>query len=270
MTTAAKNTMSTRTFGVEIEAVGATRGAVATALRRAGIDCYDAGYSHTAVASWKVVSDVSVAGSLPFELVSPILRGDAGLEQIATVCRVLNELGCTVNSSCGLHVHVDGRDFSQNLNKIKNLARMWMKYETCFDQLVPASRRDNHYCNSNLRRHGSVADAFQAIGAVTTLHSLLMVTNRAADDNGRYHKLNLCALLRHGTVEFRQHGGTTEAEKIINWVRLVVDFADEAANATRISPAGAGDLNRLLANTKDRKARAFFRARQAALAATRA
>lgn len=36
----------------------------------------------------------------------------------------------------------------------------------------------------------------------------------------RYRKLNLQSFWQHGTVEFRQHQGTVEAEKACNWVRF--------------------------------------------------
>ena len=34
----------------------------------------------------------------------------------------------------------------------------------------------------------------------------------------RYKTVNVCAYGRHGTIEFRQHQGTTNADKILNWL----------------------------------------------------
>ena len=36
----------------------------------------------------------------------------------------------------------------------------------------------------------------------------------------RYKKLNLMSFWQHGTVEFRHHQGTVEAQKAENWVRM--------------------------------------------------
>ena len=39
--------------------------------------------------------------------------------------------------------------------------------------------------------------------------------------NDRYYGTNLCALQKYGTIEFRYHSGTVDAEKIIAWVRIL-------------------------------------------------
>ena len=63
----------TRTFGVEIEAHGIEPRALAAELTAAGIECHPEHYNHSTRPFWKVVSDGSVRGELPFELVSPVL-----------------------------------------------------------------------------------------------------------------------------------------------------------------------------------------------------
>jgi hypothetical protein len=44
----------------------------------------------------------------------------------------------------------------------------------------------------------------------------------------RYIKLNLEASTMHGTVEYRQHGGTTNFTKIAAWVALTQGFVTAA------------------------------------------
>lgn len=36
----------------------------------------------------------------------------------------------------------------------------------------------------------------------------------------RYFKVNACSYTRHQTIEFRQHQGSTDFEKISNWVNF--------------------------------------------------
>jgi len=257
-------TLSNRRYGIEIEAFGATMSAIEAALTTAGINVRAVGYGHSTTPYWKIVSDCSISGLNPFELVSPILQGDEGLRQIEVACKVLSDLGAKVNRSTGLHVHVDGFDFSRSLPKTKNLAKLWMKYETCFDQIVPVSRRNsNNAClQSNLALHGTVEAAFRAIDRAQSLSALMVVTNLAATDSGRYRKLNLCSLYRHGTVEFRHHGGTIDADKIVNWVKFVTDFADEAARMTRVSIKGASEWKWFVGNAKDAAVRKYLKARR--------
>ena len=47
----------------------------------------------------------------------------------------------------------------------------------------------------------------------------------------RYYKVNLQSLSRYGTIEFRQHNGTIDAEKILNWVSFCTQFVLASANA---------------------------------------
>ena len=222
-----------RRFGVEIEAGGARMQTVADAMNAAGIRCYVAGYTHTVGDSWKLVTDGSLEISRGFELVSPILVGDEGLETLRRVFAILNDIGCIINRSCGLHVHVDAADC--DVADVKAVAKAFIKHEHHFDSLVPPSRRCNRYCTSNLKTlagrdaQGPAAreSAIARIDACETVNSLRMMfeTNYLG---ARYHKLNLEALGRYRTIEFRQHSATLSAAKAIAWVSLCIGFVTRA------------------------------------------
>jgi hypothetical protein len=91
------------TFGVEIE-IRATldREQIARALQAANINAAAESYNHSTRPYWKVITDSSCG----YEIVSPVLRGEQGLGELAKVCQILTDLGCQVNRSCGLHVHI--------------------------------------------------------------------------------------------------------------------------------------------------------------------
>jgi hypothetical protein len=260
-------TSSSRKFGIEIEAFGISTSLVASELTAAGIPTIFMGYTHTTTAHWKVVTDVSIQGHQSFELVSPILQGADGFAQIAKVCTVLTRLGAKVNKSCGLHVHADGRDFSTNLPALKRLSKLFLKHEKNFDSVVVPSRRKNNnsMIQSNLSRHSTLKDAFQKIDSATTLDSLISIVcpgNGTYREAGRYHKLNLVAMLRHGTVEFRQHGGSIDATKISNWVAYLLDFTDWAYNNKNVGTSTAWKW--FLSATKNTEIQDFLSARRTA------
>ena len=198
----------TRKFGIEIEAYNCTREKLASELRAAGIDVAVEGYNHTTRNHWKLVTDSSLTGNNTFELVSPVLEGEAGLKELEKVCWVLEYCDVKVNDSCGLHIHMDAADF--DLQTWKNLALSYKHLERVIDSFMPQSRRQNYYCKglSSI----SVAD----IQAAQNINDL-----RAAFGNNRYRKVNLEAYARHRTVEFRQHSGTTNFTKMENWVRFL-------------------------------------------------
>lgn len=209
----------TRRFGVEIEAYNCTQEKLLHELREAGIRVAIEGYTHRTTEHWKLVTDSSLSGNDTFELVSPILAGEAGLKELETVCWVLDLCDVKVNDSCGFHVHMDAASFS--METWRNLALTYKHLEPVIDSFMPGSRRNNQYCQS---LHG-ISDT--AIREASTITGLQCVFN-----NRRYYKLNLEAYSRHRTVEFRQHSGTTNYTKMEKWIRFLnglVTFASAAS-----------------------------------------
>src|SRR5580765_3385256 len=244
--------LSTLTFGAEFEVVlpaGLNQPAAARAVTAAcGLPVYFGRiYGDPAPAgNWKAVSDGSIRGGLGLEFVSPILSGEDGLEQIRKVCGALVSIGATVNATCGLHVHVGARN--EGVDFFKSLIKLYGKFESALDEIMPASRRSNgaQYCRSvNL-----VDQA--AIDAARTKEELATAVSRASGGSGaKYHKVNIVPD-RKPTVEFRHHGGTVDADKAINWITVCLRLVAAAkAGKTGAGPAIARDFSRL-----DAKARA--------------
>jgi biotin operon repressor len=220
----ATNPISDRTFGIEIEFVGISIEQALRALENAGIPVnrrLSNGYNHTRTDQWKIVTDSSVdincyGGG---EVVSPILSGEAGIEQARKVAKALDNAGATANRACGLHVHVDGHDFTAP--EVNNLAKRYALFEPEIDQIMPRSRRadSNRYCQSFKRWFESVYVSRRFDRATT-------IAEACGVQDDRFYKLNLCAFGRHGTFEFRQHSGTVNAGKIENWIRFCVNFVE--------------------------------------------
>ncbi|WP_028897832.1 amidoligase family protein [Prevotella sp. HUN102] len=209
-----------RNFGVEIEAYNCTRIHLASELSAAGINVQVEGYNHTDHTDhWKIVTDGSLSGNNTFELVSPILHGEQGLEELEKVCWVLDLCNVKVNDSCGLHVHMDAAEF--DLQTWKNLILAYKRLEGVIDHFMPRSRRNNTYCKGLT----SITEA--AINRAANIGNL-----RAAFHNNRYHKVNLEAYARHRTVEFRQHGGTTNFTKMSAWIHFLAKMITFAKQGT--------------------------------------
>lgn len=206
-----------RIYGVEIE-IKTTNGngdrlttrQIASAIQQQGIICHAEGYNHNDVNYWKVITDSSCG----YEVVSPKLSGTAGLEEIRKVIAGLDRVDAKVDRRCGLHVHVDARDLSKK--EISKIFLNYAKWEKTFDHLMPNSRRANNNGFAGTIRHifNSDIDAF--------------IKNPAGRMPSRYLKVNLCSLSRHGSIEFRQHSGTTSFAKIKNWVVLLVAFVEKS------------------------------------------
>lgn len=224
-----------RTFGIEIEGLSPVgRERLAQILQRAGVQCRYEGYNHRTQSHWKIVTDASIIeqnGEYGFELVSPPLRGAHGLEEIKKVCKALNEAGCKVNRSCGLHVHHDASDY--DVEAFKNLYAIYIRFETAIDELVSESRRghQNRFCVG-----------FRDTRLLETLKNVKCMDELLSDVfPSRYVKLNCQSYVVHGTIEFRQHQGTMDGEKIANWVVLTQMMVDRAVESTVQMKSGAND-----------------------------
>lgn len=216
-----------RKFGVEIEFLG-NKQRVIECLEREGIHVQFQGYTHQTMSTWKIVTDSSVIGNgSGLELVSPPMRGEDGRRQIEAACRALAAAGARVNKTCGLHVHHDASDL--DVRRLKGLVRLYQRSEAVLDTLHPKSRQNNLYCRTTLS-----IDLEWGRDEAGPEEFVRMVDNVCS----RYLKLNLAAYRRHGTVEFRQHAGTTNATEIWHWVVLTQAMVEKAAGGRLSLTAG--------------------------------
>lgn len=207
-----------RTFGVEIEFTRASRSRVAELMREKGLLAEVEGYNHFTRNHWKLITDASCE----FELVSPILKGREGLRQLKLATEALNEAGAKVNRRCGLHIHHDINDY--DAKQIANIYAVYVKLEKTIDTLVPESRRGNrnNYCASlfQYRDQQHILDKLKKVNSIQDIENIFFQ---------RYVKLNFQSYVKYGTIEFRQHSGTVEFEKIYNWILLTQQIVDTAA-----------------------------------------
>lgn len=221
---------SNRTFGIEVEFVGLQPRAAVEALNAAGVLVQsDVTYNHrNSHTHWKVVTDGSVAdrhGRGAGELVSPILSGIEGLQNVVRTVTALNNAGATVNRSCGLHVHI-GAD-GLTVADLANIAVRYATYENVIDSWMPVSRRSsvNQYCAS--MRYILERSSYDTVPAyIRNMANARNASGLAGIFYSRYQKVNYQALTRQNTVEFRQHSGTCNAEKIVNWIVFLLGFVE--------------------------------------------
>lgn len=188
------------------------------------------------VTDWDVRRDGSLpeigAGWYPMEVVSPILKGESGMAAMKRVMDLIRAAGCKVNNKCGTHAHIGVRGMIPA--RVKKIAVAFLNAERHFDELVAPSRRAsaNRYCQSNVALVRSIRSA-ERLAAATSIRDLANAMNGGNDPQHythyRYYKLNFQSFVHHGTIEFRQHQGTVEFEKLSAWVRMIAGFCAKAA-----------------------------------------
>lgn len=214
--------MSSRRFGIEIECFNIETDVLCRELAGVGVVAVEEDYNHTTRPHWKIVIDESVTtpdGECGDEVVSPPLQGEEGLLEMRKVTRVLHNLGARVNRSCGFHVHVDASDLTAK--DIEEIVQRYRRFEATIDQMMPPSRRgdNNGYCKS-----------LRGLNVEGTFENFPSQVNEWI----RGFNINLHAVVRHGTLEFRQHSGTLNPTKMSHWIRFCLAFVE--ASKTPVAP----------------------------------
>lgn len=237
---ALRNTVSTSTsedrqFGVEAEFYGITPTMAVEALRAVGINAEWLTYTHEVTSTWKLVYDASVTSTgtgigRGLELVSPILKGEEGLKDLEKALNALKNAGGKVNTTCGLHVHIDTA--GMNGTQRKNFFNGYVKNQNVMDRLVSSSRRNNrqYTCRYSTSQAEQYADALE----------------HGRNVHNRYFTVNVMSMAKYGTLEFRQHQGTLNGKKAVAWVQMLLGMAKTAQATTEETTTVFGSVADLL------------------------
>ena len=233
-----------RTFGVEIEfnrsqdscTLNELQRRLHVALTSEGFTgCWtEIRYTHQVMNQWKVVTDSTVSGG---EVVSPPLSiQDQGFDQIKIVCKVIHQAGFNVRGTkTGLHIHHDVNDLT--VRQVGHIYGLYASFQTLISSSLAPSRRNsrrdtyNYLTNYNDLISENRASAKAWAKETKTVKSYTeiqdehtrhyTVKNEIRDKATQYNRntaVNLASIGKYGTIEFRQHQGTLNAKKIINWV----------------------------------------------------
>lgn len=173
------------------------------------------------------------------EIVTPVYADcQVAYEHLKSICDALEYLGCRVNSRCGLHVHIGnaplsdettpsqftgssiahsertGRFYSNHGDAfdaviVKDIMMRYTRQQATFNginSMLPSSRHNNRMCYPL---------------DVARIENANTISELASATHGKFSSINLEPWARHGTIEFRQHSGTIEVDKIWNWVMFL-------------------------------------------------
>jgi hypothetical protein len=233
--------MKTLKFGCEIETVGATRMTLAHAIQSVvGGRAYNEGRSarvdDARGRTWKVVPDGSLSsGEYSGEVVSPVLEYQ-DIEQLQQVVRALRGAGARTDSSCGIHIHVDGSRF--DAKTAGNLVKMVHKQERLLEHALRVSEtRLSRYCRpidadfmarlTRTKPRTKEALSYAWYGRHNVRPERYCPT--------RYRTLNLNSYFYRGTIEVRAFNGTLHAGEVKAYIHLVLGLAAKALTAKSAS-----------------------------------
>lgn len=151
------------------------------------------------------------------------------LAHICNVAKKLKQAGLQVNNNCGLHVHVDVSDFTEE--QMGLLIFNWLRIEEIVFQSVPDLRKRSKYCCKNFHSRTSPfkenilspAQVWEYYRPKTTkLHDNM--DRRLAVNLVNYYRFLKLKYFHRPTIEFRFPEGTLISYHIKNWVKLFLHF----------------------------------------------
>jgi hypothetical protein len=140
------------------------------------------------------------------------------MRQLKKACQVLNDLGAQVNVSCGLHVHLDSQEM--NVDEILSVYNRYCDYTSQIDQVVSPSRR---------------GEGARYVSQVKRVNRKFHSKRGLARHQNKYRKVNLVNIASRGSIEFRQHQGTTDYTKISNWLSFLMQFVEASRHTKKIN-----------------------------------
>lgn len=243
--------MLTTKFGIEIEFTGITRAKAAKVAAKflgGTIDnCRDYYDTKKVTASdgrvWKVMSDGSIrtekkgrgsviaaTGEYSVELVSPILIYREDIETLQELIRQLRHAGGFANSSCGIHIHLDGANHTPR--SIRNFVNIIASKNDLFYKALQIDPARIRFCK---KMDDTLVETMnrkkpKSMRELEELWYAGYNSSRSAHyHNSRYHFLNLHSFFNgNHTVELRGFNSELHAGKIRSYIVLALALNHQA------------------------------------------
>ena len=244
-------------FGIEIEMTGLTRQRAAvviaehfgTAAQYGGTH-YDEFYALDGQGrKWKVMSDGSIDcqrkidgrrvpadSSYSVEFVSPICTYD-DIPTIQQLVRELRYAGGLVNSSTGIHIHVDAAPF--DAPKLRNLVNITASKEDLIYKALRVGQARERYCKKMDSRFLDEINRKKP----QTMEELKNIWYEGTDGSyqkyhrSRYRAVNLHSVFQKGTIEIRAFNSQMHAGVIKAYIQFCLAITAQAYNQKSARPA---------------------------------
>lgn len=163
--------------------------------------------------TWQRKTDGSLSNGYEYVLRSP-LAGDALAGAVFRLFSNGTKVHRTYTGST--HIHLDMTD-GVPAESLRVLLLLTYAFETYLYAVGDITRQWCGYAN---RLMAAPSDVLEAILGGEELGNF----NRAVESAGRYYGLNLCALSKFGSVEFRYFPTAESPEELLSWINLCQKF----------------------------------------------
>ena len=216
-------------------------------LRETGLTYRDIGrkIQEAGIRGVKCIPDASagVDGEVVFP---PLPYNQFAIDYIKSVIDLLVSNGATINSGCGMHVHISNAKIKDGINPITLAGQCIqsihehgnidaLKLE-CLDEPMDAiAVKDimNRYKDSQISINGFFPQSRTSNGMCKPITRTIAgntIQELKACTSGKFSVINLEPWTSKGTIEFRQASGTLEMDKILNWVEFLLTLVSQTVD----------------------------------------
>ena len=178
--------------------------------------------------NFEVVSDGSLnEGGVEFRTNRPII-GKTVLSALDNLEKVHRDYDNYIDSSCGVHIHMNARDFA--FVEIKSLLMIMTKIQPLLYLSLPSNRGDD-YCRQlewSMEELRGVKNLPQLVTSYYNLQDSIFSDDKY--NEARYVGTNIHARFLLGSIEFRYHEGTTYSSEIVEWIRFLNKIMKQSIN----------------------------------------
>lgn len=125
----------------------------------------------------------------------------------------------------GIHIHLDCTDMDFEGGELQRMVAIYMLLEHALFGYAGEWRRTCGFCDPLTESQLPMNQIRHALFDPTSSGKALL---GRLNKLGRYYALNLRALTKYGTVEYRQLETTFDAERIIGWINIILQIKKAA------------------------------------------
>lgn len=232
-------------FGLELEFTGVSRYQAASVLaKHFGVMAQHQGGSYDKYTvsdaegrEWTIMRDSSLSpqkkdGSIAsdeyrVEFVTPICRY-SDIEAIQGIVREFRQSGAAVNSSCGIHIHVDGA--THTVQSLRNLLFIVSAHQDLIYNALEVGSGRSGYCKKlepdlvdrakGAKQMDRLADIWYRGSGCRTAHY----------NDSRYHIVNLHSYFLNSNIEFRCYNSSLHAGVVKAYIQFSLAISAQAIN----------------------------------------
>ena len=195
-------------IGVEIE------------LENIGYFCHKTGYP-LIFPTWQAVEDGSLRRGTEFIFNGPLagIEISNALELFGLFVEHYNKHNnaIVVNERCSIHVHMDVRALTGK--QLLNLIWVYLLVEKLLFLYVADNRIKNNYCKP--LSHSTFRGVLELLSFNQEARHIVSNIRNYSD---KYSAMNIQPVCTFGSVEFRHHPGTTDVNRIFEWIKVILSI----------------------------------------------